>query len=83
MGIVKSTRINELGEVVSAKIMKGNRQVVNKHVNDLILLLRGQPLREAVSDSDDEQSDTRITRIQPSRKSKEKANQRLAEYDDL
>ena len=40
MGIVKSISTNELGETVSAKIMKGNKQVITKHVSDLVLLLK-------------------------------------------
>ena len=83
MGIVKSTKSNELGETVSAKVMKGNRQVVTKHVNDLILLVKGQSSQEEMSSPAGEESDTQIIRAQPPRKSKDKAIQKLTEYDDL
>ena len=74
MGIVKSVEFNDLGETVSARIQKGNKQIVHKHPNDLIFLSKGN---NDVSVKD-KPMHPEPKRIQPKRKAKSKANQKLA-----
>ena len=49
MGIVRSVVTNSLGEVTDAMVMKGNREVVKRHVKGLILLLKNDLIDERKS----------------------------------
>ena len=43
IGLVEQIEPNDIDEVVSVSIRKGNRETVRRHVSDLILLERGSP----------------------------------------
>ena len=81
LGIVKSVKVNDLNETVSATVMKGNRQIVNKHVNELILLLKNEELHEpeVQYDDKDEVVSSSGFRVIPSRGAKVLARQKIAE----
>ncbi len=46
MGIVHEVEENDLGEIVSAKIRKANREIVRKHASDIILLSKNSETAE-------------------------------------
>ena len=81
LGIVKSVKVNDLNETVSATVMKGNRQIVNKHVNDLILLLKNEEVHEPEVQYDDKEEvvNSSGSRVIPSRGAKVLARQKIAE----
>ena len=81
LGIVKSMQVNELGECISAKVMKGNKQVVNKHPNDIILLTRFDDSCGSESDKEEFRPSGQAPRSLPPRKAKDIANQRLAKHE--
>ena len=79
MGVVKSVKYNDLGEIVSAEIMKSNRQVLCKHVNDLVLLLKSN--EQGKVNFDDQVEPTAIlkqSRTLPPKPAKIRAMERLA-----
>ena len=52
LGVVKSVKINELGEVTSAMVLKGKtREVVYRHASSLILLLHAANDSDTIDDS--------------------------------
>ena len=79
MGIIKSVKVNDLGETVSAQVMKSNRQVVNKHANDLILLLKRNS-HEGVEEESLPEKPESFSSLP--RKAKTEAIRKLAEYRD-
>ena len=46
MGIVEKVVTNSLGEVTDAMVMKGNKEVVRRHVKGLVLLLKNEVPKE-------------------------------------
>ena len=84
LGIVESVELNDLGEVVSATVRKGNTKIVRKHVNDLILLLKANTpftetdCNEALTLQDKPHLNKRI---QPHRQAKIEAKKKLAISD--
>ena len=81
LAVVRSVRENDLGETVSAQVMKDNRQIVHKHASDLILLMK--TCQEFDEDHKDNNTDSLEIRHLPGRKAKDKAMQRIADFAEL
>ena len=83
MGVIQSVTYNDLGETVSATVKKSNKQIINKHVNDLIILLRpDHPQEDLDRENIDPVIDPQSCCTLPPRKAKYKAKYVMARYKD-
>ena len=57
MGIITEIELNDLGDVVSAKIRKCNGEIIRRHISDLILLESSQNYDRTVEQNSEKDLD--------------------------